>query len=73
MVDCPYCGKKLDPLGVVVRATMFLDSTTGYSPVNEIEETLEYYCPECGADLDFDSADELAKSMEENLSTESIG
>lgn len=68
MVDCPYCGKKLDPLGVVVRATMLLDSTIGYSKVEEIEETIEYYCPECGADLDFDSADELVKSMEELLS-----
>lgn len=71
MKVCSYCGKELTAIGVVVRAIMLLDSITGYSDVEEVEETIDYYCPECGVALDFDSADELAKSIEESLSTAS--
>lgn len=67
MKTCPYCNKELTTLGVVVRATMLLDSTTGYSSVEEVEDTIGYYCPECGADLDFDKASELANEMVEEL------
>ena len=67
MKTCPYCNKELTTLGVVVRATMLLNSTTGYSAVEDVEETIGYYCPECGADLDFDKASQLADEMIEEL------
>lgn len=67
MKTCPYCNKELHTLGVVVRATMLLNSTTGYSDVEDVEETIGYYCPECGADLDFDKASQLADEMIEEL------
>jgi len=67
MKTCPYCNKELSTLGVVVCATMLLDSITGYSSVQEVEDTIGYYCPDCGADLDFDKASELANEMVEEL------
>ena len=67
MNTCPYCGKKLSTLGVIVRATMLLDSTSGYSAVEDVEETVGYYCPECGAELDFEKASQLADEMVEAL------
>lgn len=67
MKVCPYCNKELATLGVIVRATMLLDSMTGYSPIEEVEETIGYYCPECGADLDFDKASQLADEIVDGL------
>ena len=67
MKVCPYCNKELTTLGLVVRATMLLDSMIGYSDVEEVEETIGYYCPECGADLDFDKARQLADEIVDEL------
>lgn len=64
---CPYCNKELTTLGVVVSATMLLDSMTGYSSIEDVEETIGYYCPECGAELDFDKARELENDIVEEL------
>lgn len=65
MKDCPYCSKELKALGVVVRATQILTPEDGYSSVEDIEDVIEYYCPECGSTLDFDQAKELADAMVE--------
>ncbi len=67
MNKCPYCNKEIESLGVVVRATMTLDSKMGYSSVEDIEETVGYYCVECGAELDFEKASQLADEMVERL------
>lgn len=63
MTHCPYCSKELESLGAVVRATQILTPELGWSSIQEIEETVEYYCPECGCTLDFDQASELADAM----------
>ena len=67
MKMCPYCGKNLTQLGVVVKATMLLDSRMGYSAVEDVEETIGYYCVECGAELDFEKASQLADAMVDAL------
>ena len=67
MNKCPYCSKEIESLGVVVKATMTLDSKIGYSSVEDIEETVGYYCVECGAELDFEKASQLADEMVERL------
>ena len=51
---CPNCNTELDELGVVVQATMTLSPVTGYSSVEEVEDTLAYYCTQCGETLDYD-------------------
>ena len=67
MNSCPYCHKELSSLGVVVKATMTLDSISGYSAVEDVEETIGYYCVECGAELDFEKASQLADEMVDAL------
>jgi hypothetical protein len=46
---------------------MLLDSTSGYSAVEDVEETIGYYCVDCGAELDFEKASQLADEMVEAL------
>ena len=60
---CPYCNKDITELGVIVRATQLLSPVTGYSSIEEIEETLGYYCPECGKTLDEEFGKELADAF----------
>lgn len=60
---CPHCNAELDELGIVVQAKQFVNATTGYSRVEDIEETLGYFCPNCGNGLDYDFADDLAEAM----------
>lgn len=64
MTHCPYCMKEIKELGVVVKGTMTLSPTEGYSSVEEVEETLGYFCIDCGADLDFEKAKEVADQIE---------
>lgn len=63
MKTCPYCNKDIKQLGVVVQATLTLDPINGFSSVQEVEDTLGYYCTECGATLDFEKAAKLADEM----------
>lgn len=62
---CPYCNKEIETLGVVVKATMTLDARSGYSSVEDVEETIGYYCVDCGAELDFEMASQLADELVE--------
>lgn len=63
MTHCPYCSKELDELGAIVQATQILTPEIGWSSIQDIEDVLGYYCPKCGATLDFENASELADSM----------
>ena len=49
------CGHDLynDGLGVISAARQTLDTTMGWSGVEEIEEPISYYCPGCGSEIDF--------------------
>ena len=60
---CPNCNTELDELGVVVQATMTLSPITGYSSVEDVEDTLAYYCPQCGETLDYDYGQRVADAM----------
>ena len=63
MTNCPHCHKSLSELGLVVQATQTLSPMEGYSPIEEIEHTIEYYCPSCGNTL----PTELAQELEEEF------
>ena len=43
MKQCPYCKQELETLGVIIKGLMTLDSVSGYSSVNDVEDTLGYY------------------------------
>lgn len=60
---CPNCNTELDELGVVVQATMTLSPITGYSSVEDVEDTLAYYCPQCGETLDYEYGQSVADAM----------
>lgn len=62
MTNCPHCHKPIDELGLVVQATQTL-SPEGYSPIEEIEHTIEYYCPRCGNTLPTPLAQELEEEF----------
>jgi len=63
---CPSCGKKLDDIGVCVRAQIHFDTLNAeYSSVEEIEGTDSYYCPECGNDLPFEETDKFIEEVGE--------
>ena len=63
MTNCPHCHKPLYELGLVVQATQILSPITGYSHIEEIEHTIEYYCPRCGNTLPTDLAQELEEEF----------
>lgn len=63
MTNCPYCKQELDELVVSIRATQTISKYSGWSPVEDIEEILEYSCPHCGTSLDYNPADELADKL----------
>lgn len=67
-MKCPHCNKELYSIGTVVRATQYFDvDLKEYSGIKDIEETIEYYCPECGNELPFEEIyDYIDKLLEED-------
>ena len=63
MKQCPYCKQELETLGVIIKGLMTLDSVSGYSSVNDVEDTLGYYCTSCGNELDFEFGREIADNI----------
>lgn len=63
---CPLCHKTLNDIGVVSKAThTFNIESAEYSSIDNIEETIEYYCPACGDTLPFSFTDDFIKEVEE--------
>lgn len=63
-MKCPICHKELYEIGTVVQATqLFNIEVKQYSGVEEIEETIGYYCPECGADLPTEETEEYINNL----------
>ena len=61
---CPFCGEYLgNGLGVLSKSTQVL-KRGGFYTSADVEETEGYYCPECGADLDWTFADKIAIKLE---------
>ena len=76
MPICPKCHKKIDCLrevrSGVEKGEMFFDEEGGYIYWRNEEfesdgDVLEYYCPECDKELDFDEqeAEEFLKRKDE--------
>ena len=65
---CPVCGKNIEELGVVIRATQLLDLKKGkYTDIVDVEKTLSYYCPKCGEDINYGYASEVELASIEGI------
>jgi predicted RNA-binding Zn-ribbon protein involved in translation (DUF1610 family) len=60
--ECPLCHEILDDIGVVSKAThTFNIKSKKYSEIEDIEDTIEYYCPKCGDTLPYNFTDNFIK------------
>lgn len=66
-MQCPHCNKPITNLGVVVQATLTFSPQIGYSSIEDIEDTLSYYCLDCGTTLPFKEADQMVYEASEKL------
>lgn len=57
-IKCPHCGAEIRKLGAVVKTFGWYDKEGVYYDV-EFNETLEYYCDECGETLPNEIADKF--------------
>lgn len=61
--ECPHCGWRLTiGLGVVSKCTQIM-TENGFDSL-DIEETLGYYCPDCGGDISRELGERIQNELE---------
>lgn len=63
MKTCPHCGKLITALGVEVSATMRLDPVLGYSSIEDVLGTNDFFCLDCGNSFDFSFGEAIEKEF----------
>lgn len=67
-IKCPICGEDIKQLGLIVKAIQVLDED-GYEPVEEVVDTIGYFCVNCGNEL----SEEQAQPIEDYLTKDLWG